>query len=81
MKDLHSLGYLHLDIKPDNIIISTNNYEEKESGFLNLIDFGISRKYLNDDNTHIPKTSNMKFMGNIVFASKNAFSNYGMFQH
>lgn len=41
------MGYLHLDIKPDNILI--NN---RDSGQMCLIDYGISEKYVDDDNKH-----------------------------
>ena len=42
------MGYLHLDIKPDNILIGTPSH-----GKLCLIDYGISEKYLGDDNEHL----------------------------
>lgn len=38
---LHSHGFLHRDIKPDNIILNDTAYQKD---FLTLIDFGISKK-------------------------------------
>ena len=38
---MHSLGYLHSDIKPDNILIGPTN----KLGIIHLIDFGFSIKF------------------------------------
>ena len=43
LKELHKLGYLHLDIKPDNIMIC------KETSSVVLIDFGNTQYYLLED--------------------------------
>ena len=42
------MGYIHLDLKPDNILIGTN-----KTGKLCLIDYGISEKYLDKDGIHV----------------------------
>lgn len=41
MRDLHSIGYVHNDIKLENIIIGT-----KDPNVIYLIDFGLSQPYL-----------------------------------
>ena len=41
------MGYVHLDIKPDNILIGVRN-----SGQICLIDYGISEPYLDENNDH-----------------------------
>mmetsp|Transcript_11444 Transcript_11444/g.10106 ORF Transcript_11444/g.10106 Transcript_11444/m.10106 type:complete len:185 (-) Transcript_11444:97-651(-) len=48
VEELHSQGFCHRDIKPQNVMIST-------SGSLKLIDFGISIKFLveSDDIKHL----------------------------
>ena len=44
----HSLGIVHRDLKPENIL-----FENKlKFSDIKLIDFGLSRKYLNDDDLH-----------------------------
>lgn len=68
---------MHLDIKPDNILIESNDYSLKESGTLYLLDFGISKRYLDKDNNHINMKTNISFVGNLVFASKHAFCEIG----
>jgi len=42
LESLHSLGYIHCDIKPDNIMIGDYMKERKLMNKLYLIDFGIS---------------------------------------
>lgn len=41
LNHLHSHGFLHRDIKPDNIILNDTAYQKD---FLTLIDFGIAKK-------------------------------------
>ena len=65
MENIHSTGYIHLDIKLDNIMIS-------ESNEVILIDYGQARKYLLENGSHCPNTGEMED-GNIHFASPNAF--------
>jgi serine/threonine protein kinase len=47
---LHSIGYVHRDIKPDNFMIGKG----KESDTVYLIDFGLSKQYLNEKKNQIP---------------------------
>jgi serine/threonine protein kinase len=42
LKDLHSLGYVHNDIKLENILIG-----HKDPAKIYLIDFGLSQPYVN----------------------------------
>lgn len=41
MRDLHEIGFVHNDIKLENIIIGS-----KDSNVIYLIDFGMSASYL-----------------------------------
>jgi tau tubulin kinase len=54
LEDLHRVGYLHRDVTPDNY--SIGRVEEQETGKIYLFDFGMARKYVNDDNIiHHPR--------------------------
>ena len=73
MKDLHNFGYLHLDLKPDNILLGSCNRTRVDSSNIVLIDYGISKRYLNDENEHIKEADGVAFSGNLLFASKYTF--------
>jgi len=47
LEDLHSIGYLHRDIKPGNI--TTGKVETGELGKIYMLDFGMARKYVKED--------------------------------
>ena len=64
---MHRLGYVHNDIKLDNILMGF-----KDPEVLYLIDFGLATKYLDEDSTHIKKEDQAKFCGNFLFASLNS---------
>ena len=53
IEQLHKLGFLHLDIKGENILLDSNEYSAIESSRLHLIDFGLSESYLDHNGEHI----------------------------
>lgn len=63
LKELHSLGVIHRDIKPENFVM--------QDGKINLIDFGLSKKYI-QNGTHIPFKENKGMIGTARYASINA---------
>ncbi len=73
LKDLHTLGFVHMDLKPDNILLGSANRTRLDSSQVILIDFGISKRYLNDFGDHIKDSKSVPFSGNLLFASKNSF--------
>jgi serine/threonine protein kinase len=46
LEEMHKAGYLHLDVKHDNILIGSNNYLKPEFRRFYLIDYGLSTSYL-----------------------------------
>lgn len=64
---MHELGYVHNDIKLDNILVG---YEDPS--MLYLIDFGLTCKYLDENGAHVGKQFLKKFSGNFLFASLNS---------
>uniref|UniRef100_A0AAF5D023 non-specific serine/threonine protein kinase n=1 Tax=Strongyloides stercoralis TaxID=6248 RepID=A0AAF5D023_STRER len=46
VKQLHETGYVHRDLKPANLVLGHKN-DFKRCRFVHLIDFGLSRKFIN----------------------------------
>jgi serine/threonine protein kinase len=64
---LHKLNYLHNDIKLENIIIGREDPQD-----IFLIDFGLSKRYFDENGQHIEKKQLNRFSGNLLFASLNS---------
>ena len=69
---LHKIGILHLDIKPSNIVYgnlsSINNCDQ---GNILLIDYGLSKNYIDKKGNHINQKKYQKFVGTLKYASLN----------
>lgn len=61
------MGYIHNDLKLENILIGKN-----DPSIIYLIDFGLACKYVDDSGKHIEKEYIEKFTGNYLFASLNS---------
>ena len=68
---IHSNGYIHRDLKPENFVTGTVNGTTK----LYLIDFGLAKKFIKKDGTHIDFCDKKKFCGTAKFASIAAHTN------
>uniref|UniRef100_A0A0R3S362 Protein kinase domain-containing protein n=1 Tax=Elaeophora elaphi TaxID=1147741 RepID=A0A0R3S362_9BILA len=65
--DLHDLGYLHRDIKPQNFSIGL----KEKANVIYVLDFGIARRYIEKDSKAIRLPRKMvRFLGTVRFASR-----------
>ncbi|CDW79713.1 serine threonine protein kinase [Stylonychia lemnae] len=72
--DLHNCGFIHRDIKPQNILLGSEDPEKANKVY--LIDFGLSISYLeNETGKHYKENPNHNYsnvVGTALFASINA---------
>ena len=66
-ESIHSSGYVHTDLKLDNIMIDRQNK-------VFIIDYGNAQKFLLPDGTHRPNGSGPDKFVNVHFGSKNALN-------
>ena len=67
---LHKKGILHLDIKPANIVYGNLSSENnKDQGNILLIDYGLSRNFLNKKGKHVHQKKYQKFSGTLKYSS------------
>ena len=65
LKGIHDQGYLHLDIKPDNILLK----RKKTSCQCYMVDFGLAMAYM-VNGSHYSYNEQGEFRGNAAFASR-----------
>ena len=69
---LHKIGILHLDIKPSNIVYGNLSSENNcDQGNILLIDYGLSKYYIDKKGNHINQKKYQKFVGTLKYASHN----------
>ena len=64
---IHGRNFIHRDIKPDNFVIGRG----KKASKLYMIDFGLAKKYILKDGTHIPYRDNKNSTGTARYTSLN----------
>lgn len=65
---LHSKKFIHRDIKPENFLMGTHQNCTK----VFVIDFGLSKKYIQKNGEHIPYKDNKSLTGTPRYASINS---------
>lgn len=69
---IHSKGFLHRDIKPNNFMLGkfSKSLEYINDTTVYIIDFGLSKEYIDFDNkTHLPFKDGRRFIGTPRYAS------------
>ena len=75
IEKIHSHGILHRDIKQKNIVFcnfSTQNEEEKDTIY--LIDYGLSTKFIDNNNQYYKYMINKKFVGTLKYSSAHSLN-------
>lgn len=65
IKNIHVYGIIHRDIKPGNFLI------EQESEKIKLIDFGLSKQYIDKNGLHKPNKNHESITGTLRYVSIN----------
>ena len=60
---VHDLGFLHCDIKPENICVGLHD------NFVHLIDLGLAQSYLDGEGKHIAFRKDLEVVGSLNFTS------------
>ncbi|WKY07978.1 hypothetical protein Q1695_007459 [Nippostrongylus brasiliensis] len=67
VRDLHGIGYLHRDIKPQNYAVGLGELQNT----VYMLDFGIARKYTIGDTKELKlPRAKVSFLGTVRFASR-----------
>lgn len=67
LENLHNAHYIHRDIKPNNFLIGLNNRKNR----IYIMDFGLSKKYIDRNNKHIEFKNNKLLIGTARYVSIN----------
>lgn len=73
LQKVHACGFVHNDIKPENILLASDDFGSLKSSEIKLIDFGLSTSFLTEEKKHIEKEPWSQFRGNYLYSSHNAF--------
>jgi len=67
LMEVHNAGYVHRDIKPGNFVLG----KDENNRFVYIIDFGLSKRHINDDSQVIQKQKTARWVGSRRYMSIN----------
>ena len=74
---MHRAGYVHADLKPANFLFELGDIKEATNNVY-IVDFGLSRKFIDEKGNHLPIKSNQGIRGTLPFISMNTHSGIRM---
>ncbi|CAD8087039.1 unnamed protein product [Paramecium sonneborni] len=74
IENIHKNKVLHRDIKPENVLVG----KDDEENLLYIVDFGISKFFKDENDSHISFRENQPFIGTTRYASINAHKGFSL---
>lgn len=68
LEHLHRHNFIHRDLKPENFLIGTGN----NRNYIYMIDFGLAKRFKNNNKVHMNISSGKKLVGTARYASVNS---------
>ena len=74
---MHRAGYVHADLNPTNFLFELGDLQEATNSVY-IVDFGLSRKFIDEKRYHLPMKRNQGIRGTLSFISMNTHSGMTM---
>ena len=74
LEHIHRKKYIHRDLKPENFVVGLN--ENKR--YIYILDYGLSKRYKNDQNVHTSLKTDKKLVGTSRYASTNSHEGFDL---
>lgn len=71
LEGIHERFIIHRDLKPENFLISNSSGKK-----LFLIDYGMAKRYVDNNQRHVGMRRNRPFRGTYNFCAKNMIKGY-----